>query len=131
MDRESLEDLFRPFGPVNIKRMFGGLGVFADGMMFALVAYGELYMKSESETEPLFEAAGSEPFVYEREGRSSIKMGYHKLPGDAFEDEDEFLKWARLSFTSARKAAAKKSKSAAKKKPAVKRPASSKSAKAK
>ena len=88
------------------QRMFGGLGVFADGMMFALVAYGELYMKSEPETEALFEAAGSTPFVYAREGKEPVKMGYYKLPEDAFEDSHDFLKWARLSFESARKAAA-------------------------
>ena len=123
MDRESLEDLFRPFGPVQIKRMFGGLGVFADGMMFGLVAGGELYMKSETDTEPLFEAAGSEPFVYSREGRDPVKMGYYKLPEDAFEDEDEFLKWARLAHSTARKAAAVKASGVKARKPASKKPA--------
>jgi DNA transformation protein len=108
MDRETLEDLFRPFGPVQIKRMFGGLGVFADGLMFALVARGELYMKSEPDTEPLFEAAGSRPFAYSRSGRDPVKMGYYRLPEDAFEDGDEFLKWARISHATALKAAAAK-----------------------
>lgn len=110
MDREVLEDLFRPFGPVQIRRMFGGLGVFADGMMFGLVAYGELYMKSEPDTEALFEAEGSEPFVYAREGRAPVKMGYYKLPENAYEDSEEFLEWANLAFASARKAAAEKAR---------------------
>ena len=46
MDRESLEDLFRPFGPVLIKRMFGGWGIFADALMFGLYARGNLYLKA-------------------------------------------------------------------------------------
>ena len=113
MDQEALEDLFRPFGAVDIKRMFRGLGIFADGVMFALVAHGEVYMKSEPDTEALFETAGSEPFVYSREGRPPVKMGYYKLPGDAYEDADELLRWANLSFASARTAAAAKKKKSA------------------
>ena len=100
--------------------MFGGLGIFADRMMFALVADGEVYMKSDRDTEALFEAAGSEPFVYSREGRPPVKMGYYKLPGDAYEDEDELLKWANLSFASARNAAAIKQKTS-KRQPSGKR----------
>ncbi|MGE3248502.1 MAG: TfoX/Sxy family protein [Beijerinckiaceae bacterium] len=105
MDRDDLEDLFQPFGPVAIKRMFGGFGVFADGLMFALVARGELYMKTDGETEATFEAAGAKPFVYAREGRAPVKMGYYRLPEEAFEDPEEFLKWARMSHASARAAA--------------------------
>jgi DNA transformation protein and related proteins len=119
VDREALEDLFRPFGPVQIKRMFGGLGVFADGLMFALVTRGELHMKTDGESELLFEAAGSAPFVYEREGRDPVKMGYYTLPEDAYEVEDEFLKWARLAHTSALKAAAAKQRTAGSGKPAI------------
>jgi hypothetical protein len=38
MDAESLKALFEPFGPVAVKRMFGGHGVYAAGLCFAIEA---------------------------------------------------------------------------------------------
>lgn len=69
MDPEFLKDLFEPFGPVNPRRMFGGLGVFHDGVMIALVADGQLFMKADDRTVTLFEDAGSSPFVYSGKGK--------------------------------------------------------------
>ena len=45
--KEFLEDLFDEFGPVTVKRMFGGYGVYHRGLMFALVAEGTLYLKTD------------------------------------------------------------------------------------
>ena len=38
MDAETLRDLFRYFGPIDVRRMFSGAGIFVDGVMIALVA---------------------------------------------------------------------------------------------
>ncbi len=52
-DRAFLEEMLAPLGGVAIRRMFGGLGIFRDGLMFGLVARGALYLKAApEETDP-------------------------------------------------------------------------------
>lgn len=112
MNREHIEELFAPFGPVAVKRMFGGHGVYADGFFFALETDGEIYLKADADTKPQFEAAGSNPFVYEGKSKP-VTMSYWRLPDEALEDHDELRRWARLALDAARRAAVKKAKTSA------------------
>lgn len=82
MDAAYLEDLFAPFGPIAVKRMFGGQGVFHEGLMIALVADDRLYLKADAEARPAFAAAGGEPFVYHGKGKP-MEMGYWTVPDTA------------------------------------------------
>lgn len=50
MDAEAIRDVFRSFGPVHIRRMFGGKGIYEGELMFALEAGGELYLKADEES---------------------------------------------------------------------------------
>ena len=110
-DRERIEELFAPFGPVAVKRMFGGHGVYADDLFFALEADGEIYLKADDATKPQFAAAGSKPFVYQGKSKP-VTMSYWRLPEDALEDEDALRHWAALGLEAARRAAAGKTKKA-------------------
>ena len=105
---EYLLDLLMPLGPVTARRMFGGHGLYLDGIMFGLVA-GEdgLYLKVDAETEADFEAAGAEPFLYSRPGKT-VKMSYRQAPDGSLEDRDELLGWAHLAVAASRRAQAKK-----------------------
>ena len=116
MDADSIRDLLAALGPVRIRRMFGGQGVFRGDLMFALEAQGELYLKADHETAAAFAAAGSRQFTYAREGRATA-MGYWTLPDAALDDPDEAARWARLAVEAARRAAAEKVKTARKKRP--------------
>ncbi len=109
MDHERIEELFAPLGPVAVKRMFGVHGIFCDGVIFAIDMEGEIYLKADAETKPLFEAAGSRPFVY-RGKNGPVALSYFHLPVDALDDVDELQRWARLALDAARRAAAVKSK---------------------
>lgn len=106
---EHLLDVLTPLGPVVARRMFGGHGLFLDGIMFGLIA-GEdgLYLKVDAETEPRFEAAGAEPFLYSRPDKT-VKMSYRQAPEGSLEDRDELLDWAGLALAAARRAQARKS----------------------
>lgn len=97
--------------------MFGGVGIYAKDVMFALVAYGEMYLKVDEETKPVFESAGSAPFVYAEKGGRPV-MSYWSLPADAHDDPDEAARWGRLALSAARRSAAAKPKRSAEKKPA-------------
>ena len=75
--------------------MFGGLGVYADDLMFALVADGELYLKSGPENAAEFDAEGCGPFTYaDRNGRKAV-MSYRLAPGRLLDDPDEMAVWAK------------------------------------
>ena len=60
--RDHVLDLLAALGPVTARRMFGGFGIYLDGVMFALIADDILYLKVDDRTRPDYEAAGSAPF---------------------------------------------------------------------
>jgi len=117
MTADDLRDLFAPFGPVRVRAMFGGLGVYHEERMFALVAEGEVYMKADAESLPAFEAAGSRPFVFEGKGKL-VTTSYWLLPDAASDDEDELRRWADMAVQAARRAGAKAPRRAKTRKPA-------------
>jgi DNA transformation protein len=122
VDREALEALFEPFGPVSVKRMFGGAGIYADGLCFALELGGEVFVKVDAETEAVFRDAGSSPFVYHAKGKP-MTMAYWRLAAAAYDDSDELRRYAALGLDAARRAAAAKAKPKPSRKPPAKRKA--------
>jgi DNA transformation protein len=117
-DPEAIRELFSAFGTVSVCRMFGGHGVFADGMMFALESDGELYLKADDLTIPKLAAENSAPFIYRARGRE-IALSYWKLPERLYDEPDEFAGFAQDAFGAAQRAAG--GKTATKKKKASKR----------
>ena len=54
---DHVTDLLSDLGPVQVKRMFGGVGLYQSDLMFALIFGDSLYLKADKETEAQFEAA--------------------------------------------------------------------------
>jgi DNA transformation protein len=104
-DPEHLKEIFSAFGPVSVRRMFGGAGVYAERTMFALVADGELYLKADADTIPAFRAAGVGPFVYGAKGRRVV-MSYWRLPDRLLDEPDVLAEWARTALRVAQRSAA-------------------------
>jgi len=78
LDLEFIRDLFAQFGPVTVKRMFGGAGLWSDGLMFGLVFDGAIFLKVDANSIPDFEREGSRPFVYTR-AKSPGRVGRASL----------------------------------------------------
>lgn len=95
-------DLLQPLGPVRARAMFGGYGLYLDDLMFALIAFDALYFKADKLSEPEFEAAGGEPFVYEGKSKP-IKISYWTVPDEALEDPESLLPWAERAVGAARR----------------------------
>jgi len=106
---ELLKDCMHGLGPVSVRRMFGGAGIYADGVMFGLIADDTLYLKADDATKRDFEAEGLGPFLYEGGGRT-IAMSYWRIPERLLDDPDEMVDWARTALEVARRAAAAKLK---------------------
>jgi DNA transformation protein len=115
MDPEYIRELFQNFRPVDVRRMFGGAGIFCDGLMFGLIFDGAIFLKIDDETIPDFEREGSTPFVYTR-AKSPGRVGKHslnywRLPERLYDDPEELAVWATRAFAIAqRKKAAGKSR---------------------
>lgn len=106
-----VRELFGGLGPVQIKRMFGGAGGYADGVMFLLLADDAIYLKVDGMLKAELAAEGSGPFVWaptkgSRAGEQ-VEMGYWRLPDSALDDPDEAVIWGRKALAVARAKAAK------------------------
>lgn len=99
-----LQELLEPMGHIAIKRMFGGAGIWCDGLMFALVIDATTYLKVDDSNRPAFEAEGMQPFTYQGKGRT-VQVGYWRLPDRLLDEPDELLDWARGALAVARAAA--------------------------
>lgn len=105
--QDLLRDLFDPVGGVSFKRMFGGVGIFRQGTMFALVADDTLYLKADETTRPAHEAEGCGPFVHESK-RGSVATSYWQMPERLYDEPEAFREWALAAFSVAERAQLKK-----------------------
>jgi DNA transformation protein len=105
MDASTIAEIFAEFGPVRVRRVFGGHGIYADDLVFALELRGEIFLKSDAETDALFEAEGSTPFTYERKRGGTTKLPYWRMPVTAFDDPDELKRWCNIALAASRRAA--------------------------
>jgi len=100
-------DLLQFIGPVESKSMFGGFGVFLEGLMFGLIADNELYLKVDTENLQDYEDLGLQAFSFEKNGKE-FKMSYYQAPEEAMEDAELLSTWASNAYGAAMRAAAKK-----------------------
>ena len=98
-----LMELLEPFEGVTSKSMFGGYGIFKEGLMFALVAEDTLYIKADDFNRFEFERLNLGPFIYTRNNRS-MPMQYFRIPDEALDNSDELIRWAQLGFEAALRA---------------------------
>ena len=98
-------------GPLQIKQMFGAGAIYSNGLLFALVDDGEIWLKGDETNIPALTAAGSRQFTYPGKDGAVMNLGYWSLPASATDDPEEAVTWARGAIDVAlRKAAAKKPK---------------------
>jgi DNA transformation protein and related proteins len=108
--QDHLAALFAPLGNVVFRKMFGGVGIFKDGLIFALVAADALYMKADDATSPAYAAEASGPFVYAGMRGKAISMPYWRIPERLLDEPEEFAEWARKAFAVAQRTQKHKSK---------------------
>jgi DNA transformation protein len=111
-DPEEIRELFSAFGPVTVRRMFSGAGLFAEGVMFALRIRDDIFLKADAETIPSLEAEGSRPFSYETKKRRVVVNSLWRLPDRLLDDPEDLANFARAALKAAHRAAAKKSRPA-------------------
>ncbi|NNE93578.1 MAG: TfoX/Sxy family protein [Verrucomicrobiales bacterium] len=119
---QHLLELLVPFdtdGTVAAKRMFGGHGIFRDGLMFGLVADGVFFLKCDAENQSEFDALDLPPFRFEKKDGKVGVMSYRQCPDEALTRAETMTVWAKSAYAAAlrnKKPKAKSKKKAAKKK---------------
>lgn len=111
---DNVVDLMQSIGPVGAKSMFGGYGLFLNGVMFALVADSTLYFKIDQALELELKNRGLEAFTYSKKGKE-FKMSYYQAPEEVLENVEDMHLWAGKAYKAALHAAKKKSKRSTKK----------------
>lgn len=91
-----------PIGGVKSRAMFGGYGIFHDGLMFALIAEDTLYFKVNDSNRDMYKKAGSRVFPH--------GISYWEVPAEVAEETGKLHEWANISINIAQAAAKKKQK---------------------
>ena len=117
-----LRELFEPMGSYAARAMFGGWGVYLDGVIVGLVDEGLLYLKTDALTQAAFAGAGSKPFVYESKD-GPMTMSYWSVPDEALDGADPMRPWLRLAVEAAQRKRAAKPPARAAKQAVAKAPA--------
>ncbi len=98
--RDKVLGLLLVFGPVQARAMFGGYGVYFDGLMFGLLADDVLYFKVDDENRQDYIDAGSGPFTYEGKSRP-VEMSYYRVPDALMNDPGGIAEWAERAHQAA------------------------------
>jgi DNA transformation protein len=102
--REALE----PMGTVSMRKMMGGATLYLHGTIFAILDEGEIWFKSDSEADAVWDAEGCERFsVTFKDGRVDT-MNYRRGPTDVYDDAEAMQRWVTLAVEAGLRSAAKK-----------------------
>jgi len=99
-DLHRFDDLFHHFGRINMRRMFGGEGIYAGDQIIGLVVDDRLYLKTTDSNRADFLAEGCEPFTYMR-GKKPMATSYYSVPERLLDDPEEFSGWAHKARSAA------------------------------
>jgi DNA transformation protein len=93
-------ELLAPLGRIAARPMFGGHGLYCDGVFFGIVLDNTLYLKADDRNRGEFERAGSEVFSYSRKGKRAT-LNFYRAPEVAMDTPHLMLPWARSALSAA------------------------------
>ncbi len=99
-----------PHGPITVRAMFGGFGIFYDGVVFAILVANELYFRVDEESRTDFESRDCKQFTYDGKERP-VCMPYFTVPDSVLKSPRELKIWierAYMTSLSAKKPVKKK-----------------------
>lgn len=96
-DPHRFDDLFGEFGPIALKRFFGGEGIYSGDIMIGMIFSDIIYFKTDEETRKLFLAECTKPFTFKK-GRETVVTTWFALPDRLYDDPDELAAWARAAY---------------------------------
>jgi len=102
----ALEQLARTTPGLRARNMFGGVGLYAGDLFFALMDDDVLYFKVDDNTRARFEELGMGPFRPVGDGGEVLQ--YYEVPADVLEDAEALAPWAVRAVEVARRVRTRK-----------------------
>jgi len=114
-DPHRFDDLFQEFGPIVLRRFFGGEGIYAGSVMIGTIFNDVIYFKTDDKTIRAFRKEGTAPFTFRKRGTEIVETTWYALPDRLYDDPEELAHWARdaLKVASASPEAVRKARKAA------------------
>lgn len=105
MDNGRIADFFASIGPVSIRPVFGGKGVYLHGKIIAFQRKNELLVKGDKKAAAKIEKAGGTRLFYRsRKGdRNKVYLPYWSVPDSAYNDADEMARWVRIGVEASKR----------------------------
>lgn len=98
-DRAYVHDLFSGLGELSTRRMFGGLGIYHRGQIFALMrSDGALLIKGQGDFIQYLEMMGCDQWRHRRASGKEVFMPYWSLPDSARDDPEEAVALTKEAF---------------------------------
>ena len=90
----ALDAKLAPLGHFRARPMFGGYGLYLDGVIFGLIAWEKVWLRVDDRSRPGFEKAGMEPFTYSRRSQA-VTLTYFRCPDAVLAEGAQLRKWAK------------------------------------
>lgn len=90
-----VQDLMGNIPGIEARAMFGGWGIYQDGLIFAIIADGTLFFKVGESNRADYEKARSRPFVYSRGKHKTTTMSYWTIPEEVMENPEMLVQWVK------------------------------------
>jgi DNA transformation protein len=97
---EYVREVMSHWASVSSRKMFGGYGLYRDGLMFALIAHETLYLKTDTANVAPFEQVGSVPFTYQNATRT-VQLSYWSAPAECLESPADMGEWSQCAYAAA------------------------------
>lgn len=118
-DLHRFDDLFQVFGPVSLRRFFGGEAIYAGEIIIGMIFNDTIYFKTDDDTRKAFLAERTKPFAFlKRSTGETVTTTWYAIPDRLYDDADELAEWAKAAYAvaSAKEGAKRARKPAARKK---------------
>lgn len=87
-------------GQIKARAMFGGHGLYCNGLFIAIIADEQLYFKADARSQPRFEACGLQRFRYQARGKT-VQLTYYAAPTEVYDDAQAMTEWGQLALAAA------------------------------
>ena len=94
-DLHRFDDLFAEFGRIELRRMFGGEGIYARGHILGIVMADRIYFKTDDTTRGIYVREDCKPFAYQAQGKKRESNSYYAIPERLYDDPEELAVWAQ------------------------------------
>lgn len=105
-----VQEALEPLGAVTMRKMMGAATLYLDGVIFAVLDESELWFKSDTETNAIWDAQGCERFTFTSKDGRTETMNYRRAPADVYDDAEAMQRWAALAREAGTRAASTRKK---------------------